>query len=181
MKINRGREPGTTSELRTATFTGEVWGDPVLAETDGVLINNVFFAPGARTHWHTHDQGQILVVTSGEGRARARDGSGGKLTAGDVVWIPPGEEHWHGAAPAATCSTWRSRSAATTGSTRSPTRSTRRRRHSPRADELRDAFVELHGHWGPAWQALRDADPGFFETYLELSAAPARAAPSTRR
>jgi quercetin dioxygenase-like cupin family protein len=99
MKINRGREAGTGSELRTATFTGEVWADPVLPETDGVLINNVFFAPGARTHWHTHDQGQILVVAGGEGRARARDGSGGKLTAGDVVWIPPGEEHWHGAAP----------------------------------------------------------------------------------
>ena len=99
MKINRGREAGTGSEQRTATFTGEVWGDPVLPETDGVLINNVFFAPGARTHWHTHDQGQILVVTAGEGCARARDGSGGALAAGDVVWIPPGEEHWHGAAP----------------------------------------------------------------------------------
>jgi quercetin dioxygenase-like cupin family protein len=99
MKINRGREAGTTSELRTATFTGEVWGDPVLPETDGVLINNVFFAPGARTHWHTHHQGQILVVTAGGGRSRARDGSGGELAAGDVVWIPPGEEHWHGAAP----------------------------------------------------------------------------------
>jgi len=99
MKINRGREAGAGSELRTATFTGEVWGDPVLAETDGVLINNVFFAPGARTHWHTHHQGQILVVMSGGGRARARDGSGGNLTPGDVVWIPPGEEHWHGAEP----------------------------------------------------------------------------------
>jgi len=99
MKINRGREAGTRSEQRTATFTGEVWGDPVLPETDGVLINNVFFAPGARTHWHIHDRGQILVVAGGEGRARARDGSGGTLSAGDVVWIPPGEEHWHGAAP----------------------------------------------------------------------------------
>ena len=97
MNINHGREAGTKSDLRTATFTGEVWGDPVLPETDGVLINNVFFAPGARTHWHTHDQGQILVVTSGQGRARSRDGSGAKLAAGDVVWIPPGEEHWHGA------------------------------------------------------------------------------------
>jgi quercetin dioxygenase-like cupin family protein len=64
-----------------------------------VLINNVFFAPGARTHWHMHHQGQILVVTAGGGRARARDGSGGELAAGDIVWIPPGEEHWHGAAP----------------------------------------------------------------------------------
>jgi quercetin dioxygenase-like cupin family protein len=99
MKINRGREPGTTSELRTANFTGDVWADPVLAETDGVLINNVFFTPGARTYWHAHHGGQILVVVAGEGRARTRDGGGGKLTTGDVVWIPPGEEHWHGAAP----------------------------------------------------------------------------------
>jgi quercetin dioxygenase-like cupin family protein len=99
MKINRGREAGTTSELRSANFTGEVWADAVLPNTDGVLINNVFFTPGARTHWHTHERGQILVVAAGEGRARARDGSGGKLTAGDVVWIPPDEEHWHGAAP----------------------------------------------------------------------------------
>jgi quercetin dioxygenase-like cupin family protein len=99
MKINHSREPGTTSEQRTATFTGEVWADPVLAGTDGVMVANVFFAPGARTHWHTHERGQVLVVTSGEGRARTRDGGGGKLNAGDVVWIPPGEEHWHGAAP----------------------------------------------------------------------------------
>jgi quercetin dioxygenase-like cupin family protein len=99
MKINRGRESGATSEQRTATFTGEVWADPVMAETDGVVVANVFFTPGARTHWHRHERGQFLVVTSGEGRARTRDGGGGKLTAGDVVWIPPGEEHWHGAAP----------------------------------------------------------------------------------
>ena len=99
MKINPGREPGTTSELRTATFTGDVWADPVLAPTDGVMVANVFFTPGARTHWHTHERGQFLVVTSGEGRARTRDGGGGKLTVGDVVWTPPGEEHWHGAAP----------------------------------------------------------------------------------
>ena len=99
MKINRGREPGTTSDQRTATFTGEVWADPVLAETDGVVAANVFFTPGARTHWHTHARGQVLVVTSGEGRAQTRNGGGGRLTAGDVVWIPPGEEHWHGAAP----------------------------------------------------------------------------------
>ena len=100
MKINRGREPGTTSEQRTATFTGEVWADPVFAETDGVLINNVFFTPGARTHWHTHHGGQILVVTAGEGPRPTRETERRRqLTAGDVVWIPPGEEHWHGAAP----------------------------------------------------------------------------------
>ena len=99
MKINRGREPGTTSELRTATFTGDVWADMVVDQTDGVMVANVFFTPGARTHWHTHERGQVLVVVGGEGRARTREGGGGKLTPGDVVWIPPGEEHWHGAEP----------------------------------------------------------------------------------
>ena len=100
MKINRGREPGTTSELRTANFTGEVWADPVLAETDGVLINNVFFAPGARTHWHTPStRARSSSSRAAKGAHATRDGGGGKLTAGDVVWIPPGEEHWHGAAP----------------------------------------------------------------------------------
>ena len=64
------------AELRTATFTGTVWGDPVLAETDGVTINTVSFAPGARTHWHSHDGGQVLVVTSGLGRVADRDGEG---------------------------------------------------------------------------------------------------------
>src|SRR5215475_11446504 len=106
MKINRGREAGAASELRTATFTGEVWGDPVLPETDGVLINNVFFAPSARTHWHTHHQGQILVVTGGEaGLARATVAA---------ARLPPGT--WCGSRRArstgtarprtATCSTW---------------------------------------------------------------------------
>ena len=99
MKINHGREAGKRSEQRSETFTGEVWGDPVLSATDGVLINSVFFAPRARTYWHRHERGQVLHVTSGSGWVRARDGQGGPIRAGDTVWIPPGEEHWHGAAP----------------------------------------------------------------------------------
>jgi quercetin dioxygenase-like cupin family protein len=95
--INRGREAGKPSELRSDTFTGEVWGDPVLAKTDGVLMNNVFFAPRGRTHWHTHERGQVLVVSSGRGRVYDRDGDGGEIGVGDVVFIPPGLEHWHGA------------------------------------------------------------------------------------
>ncbi len=54
MKVIQGRVAQGDSEQRTATFTGQVWGDPVMATTDGVTINDVFFAPGARTHWHTH-------------------------------------------------------------------------------------------------------------------------------
>ena len=97
MKINRGREAGLKSEQRSATFTGEVWADPVLEQTGGVMINSVFFATGARTYWHRHEHGQVLYVTSGQGRVYARDGVGGTIRAGDTVWIPPGEEHWHGA------------------------------------------------------------------------------------
>jgi len=97
MKITHGREAGTRSEQRTETFTGEVWGDPVLAQTDDVVANNVFFSPGARTHWHRHERGQLLVVTAGAGRAGTRAGDGSRIGAGDTVWFPPGEEHWHGA------------------------------------------------------------------------------------
>jgi quercetin dioxygenase-like cupin family protein len=99
MKINRGRELSSDSERRTATFTGDVWADPVLSGTGDVTINNIFFAPKGRTDWHTHSGPQILLVVSGQGRAYTRDGEGGDIRAGDVVYIPAGEEHWHGAAP----------------------------------------------------------------------------------
>jgi quercetin dioxygenase-like cupin family protein len=99
MRINRGREHDPASERRTETFTGEVWGDPVLSGADGVAINDVFFAPGGRTHWHRHDGPQILVVVSGRGHAYTRDGEGGEIRTGDVVYIPADEEHWHGADP----------------------------------------------------------------------------------
>jgi quercetin dioxygenase-like cupin family protein len=96
MRVSRGRSDGP-SEERGATFTGRVWADPVLPAADGVVVNNVFFEPGARTHWHTHELAQVLYVLAGEGRIQSRDGSGSRLTAGDTVHIPAGEEHWHGA------------------------------------------------------------------------------------
>ena len=98
MRIAKGRAHGP-SEQRGETFTGTVWADAVLAAEDDVGVNNVFFEPGARTHWHTHAIGQVLVVTHGEGLVRTRDGDGGRIKAGDVVHIAPGEEHWHGAGP----------------------------------------------------------------------------------
>lgn len=97
MKINRGRELHAPSEPRDGTFTGDVWGDPVLSEAEGVTVNNVFFSPGARTYWHRHSGTQILYVLGGRGYAYTRDGEGGEITAGDVVYVPPNEEHWHGA------------------------------------------------------------------------------------
>lgn len=99
MKIMKGRQHGAKSESRGPTFTGQVWADPVMAATDGVMINNVFFTPGARTHWHTHEQGQILQVVSGRGFVCKEGEPRQEVRPGDSVWIPAGERHWHGAAP----------------------------------------------------------------------------------
>ena len=55
------------------------------------------FEPGARSAWHTHPLGQILIVTTGLGWAQTEGGPIGEIRPGDVVWFPPGEKHWHGA------------------------------------------------------------------------------------
>ena len=82
-------------------FTGTVLQDPIIvAEAPARLASNrVSFEPGARTAWHTHPLGQTLYVISGVGRVQALGGPVRKICPGDVVWIPPGEKHWHGAAP----------------------------------------------------------------------------------
>lgn len=82
-------------------FTGTVRIDPLLTAPTPArgLIINVTFEPGARTLWHSHPLGQTLIVTSGCGRAQSWSGPVQELRPGDVVWIPPGEKHWHGAAP----------------------------------------------------------------------------------
>jgi quercetin dioxygenase-like cupin family protein len=98
VRISRGRAGGP-SEERGPTFTGRVWADPVLEAKDGVGVNNVFFEPGARTHWHRHEVTQVLHVTSGRGWLQTRAGDGAPLTLGDTAHIPAGEEHWHGACP----------------------------------------------------------------------------------
>jgi quercetin dioxygenase-like cupin family protein len=99
MIINKGRVGGAGSEQRGPTFTGSVWSDPVLRTEHGVTINTVFFPPCARTHWHRHEWGQVLLVTHGRGYAQVRDGDGAWMEPGDVVYFPPGEDHWHGAGP----------------------------------------------------------------------------------
>jgi quercetin dioxygenase-like cupin family protein len=60
---------------------------------------SVTFEPAARTAWHTHPLGQTLIVTAGGGRAQRWGGPIEEIRPGDVVWIPPGEKHWLGAAP----------------------------------------------------------------------------------
>lgn len=82
-------------------FTGTVWQDVVIEAPDPARVKAliVSFEPGARTHWHTHPLGQTLHVLSGAGRVQAEGGPVREIRAGDTVWIPPGEKHWHGAAP----------------------------------------------------------------------------------
>jgi quercetin dioxygenase-like cupin family protein len=96
MQVARGRLEGKGSELRTKTFTGKVWLDPMVA-AEGLLLNNVFFEPGARTFWHRHAGGQILMVSQGHGYVVTREGEQASVRGGDVVHSPAGEVHWHGA------------------------------------------------------------------------------------
>lgn len=82
-------------------FTGTVLQDPIIAtEAPARLVSTrVSFEPGARTAWHTHPLGQTLYVLTGIGRVQAAGGPVREIRPGDVVWIPPGEKHWHGASP----------------------------------------------------------------------------------
>jgi quercetin dioxygenase-like cupin family protein len=64
-----------------------------------VRVVRVTFEPGARTAWHTHPHGQLLQILSGVGRVQKAGGDIVEVLSGDVIWIEPGERHWHGAAP----------------------------------------------------------------------------------
>jgi quercetin dioxygenase-like cupin family protein len=90
---------GRPSVRRTGTFTGDVWGDPVSEAGTDPTVNTVMFAPGARTYWHRHEGGQLIVVTHGVGLVIRDDGLAIALRAGESVWTPGGEAHCHGAGP----------------------------------------------------------------------------------
>lgn len=80
------------------TFTGTAYVAPVFPpEMGDVSAGEVTFLPGARSAWHTHPAGQMLVVTSGTGWVQERGQEKQIMSAGDVVWCPPDVEHWHGA------------------------------------------------------------------------------------
>ena len=80
-------------------FAGNVRIDPLVQAPAParVVAASVTFEPGARTAWHTHPLGQTLIVTAGCGRAQREGGPIEEIRPGDVVWIAPGEKHWHGA------------------------------------------------------------------------------------
>jgi quercetin dioxygenase-like cupin family protein len=90
-----------TSKGPTDWFTGDVYIDPVRNPDDQSSIGcaHVRFTPEARTAWHHHPKGQTLYVTDGIGLVATREGGVKEIHPGDVVYIEPNEEHWHGAAP----------------------------------------------------------------------------------
>lgn len=100
MKIQKnGSNPSKSAPAEY--FTGTVRLDtPFQAEEPGRVGGAyVTFEPGARTNWHTHPLGQILLVTAGLGWVRREGGPVEEVRPGDVVWFAPGEKHWHGASP----------------------------------------------------------------------------------
>jgi quercetin dioxygenase-like cupin family protein len=98
MKIKRsGTEPSAKGP--EDWFTGTVRIDPLFdpgdpARAGGALVT---FEPGARTAWHSHPLGQILIVTTGSGWVQREGGRREEIHPGDVIWFEPGERHWHGA------------------------------------------------------------------------------------
>lgn len=85
--------------VNNGNFTGKVWLH-MLQNTNDVYntqIGNVTFAPGARSNWHHHPGGQILLVTRGNGLYQEDGGPVYTIKMGDVVTCPPNRRHWHGA------------------------------------------------------------------------------------
>ena len=100
IKVTRvGTQPSSAGGDQN--FTGSVRVDSRFQASAPARVGGgiVTFEPGARTAWHTHPLGQTLIVTAGVGRVQKWGDSVQEIRPGDVVWIPPGVKHWHGAAP----------------------------------------------------------------------------------
>ena len=82
-------------------FTGKAWALGLVASdtTFHTLVGNVYFEPGARSNWHIHPAGQILIITDGVGYHQIKGQARQTIKKGDVVKCPPNVEHWHGASP----------------------------------------------------------------------------------
>jgi quercetin dioxygenase-like cupin family protein len=94
-----GSQPSRTGS--SEYFTGAVRIDTPFRARDPGRVGGaiVTFEPGARTAWHTHPLGQVLIVTSGCGWVQLAGGPVEEIRPGDVIWIPGGAKHWHGATP----------------------------------------------------------------------------------
>ena len=100
MEIKRsGSQPSRKGP--DAWFTGTVRIDPLFGAHAPARAagNAVTFEPSARTAWHTHPLGLVLIVTAGSGRVQHDGGPIEEIHPGDVVWFAPDEKHWHGASP----------------------------------------------------------------------------------
>ena len=100
MEIKRiGSQP--SGKGPTEWFSGTVRIDPLFQASDPARVGgaSVTFEPGARTAWHTHPLGQTLIITAGCGWVQREGSSIEEVHPGDVIWIQPGEKHWHGATP----------------------------------------------------------------------------------
>jgi quercetin dioxygenase-like cupin family protein len=100
MEIRRaGSQPSIMPPAEN--FTGSLIVDPLFRAEDPARLDVVSatFEPGARTAWHTHPLGQLLVVTLGCGLTQVEGGPVEEICPGDVAWTPPGVRHWHGATP----------------------------------------------------------------------------------
>ncbi|MGB6120164.1 MAG: cupin domain-containing protein [Mesorhizobium sp.] len=98
MKITKNGAAGSR-KASADWFTGTVWQEPIVEAPEPARVRSalVTFEPGARTNWHTHPLGQTLYVVLGSGLAQVWGEAVQEIKAGDTVWIPPGEKHWHGA------------------------------------------------------------------------------------
>jgi len=94
-----GRGSRATQTVAAEHFTGSVHVEPLFEadEPSRMFGASVTFEPGARTSWHIHPLGQILIVTPGRGRVQTWDGPVHEIRPGEVVRIPPNVKHWHGA------------------------------------------------------------------------------------
>jgi quercetin dioxygenase-like cupin family protein len=102
MKIEIKRSGSQASVKGPADwFTGTVRIDPLFnpPEPARAFGASVTFEPSARTAWHAHPLGQTLIITAGSGLVQSEGGPIEEIRPGDVVWIPPGVKHWHGASP----------------------------------------------------------------------------------
>lgn len=82
-------------------FTGKAWAFGLVKNdtTYRTLVGNVYFEPGARSNWHIHPAGQILIITAGVGYHQLKGQPRQTITKGNIVQCPPNVMHWHGASP----------------------------------------------------------------------------------
>ena len=90
----------TGNKLSNDWFTGDAFLTPLVAKdnNNNFSAGAVSFEPGARTNWHTHPKGQVLIVIEGQGYYQEKAAAAKVIQKGDVVNIPANTEHWHGAA-----------------------------------------------------------------------------------